>query len=259
MKVKILCCNIRYAGANDGRNCWRYRKGICIEVLRAQQPDLLCFQEMWPEQRDDLLGAFPGFDWYGLVDEPLGRNPTNAIFYREESFTLVSSAGYWLSRTPHVPGSRDWQSECIRLANWARLVHRESGKEFRLINTHLDHISQAARENQARLINEDAAAYPLDYPQILAGDMNADARNPAIELFIKDGWQDTYEAVHGTRDPGFTYHEFLGPSYRSSLGKIDWIFVRGRIGARQAQIVREARNGVYPSDHYFVAAEVELL
>jgi endonuclease/exonuclease/phosphatase family metal-dependent hydrolase len=134
----------------------------------------------------------------------------------------------------------------------------ETGKEFRVINTHLDHKSQLAREQQAQLVNEDAAAYPADYPQVLAGDMNSDPGNQAIEIFNQGGWKDTYEAVHGVRDPGFTFHEFLGPGYASSIGKIDWVFIRGRLKAAGAEVIRDCPEGQWPSDHYFILAELEL-
>ncbi len=256
--IKILCANLRYAGANDGPNSWIYRKDMCMDVLRSRQPGLFCFQEMWQAQRLYVQGAFPEYDWYGMADEPLGKNTVNAILYRREVFQLLSAGGYWLSQTPHIPGSSSWRSDCVRLANWVRLLQVETQTEFRLINTHLDHISQLARENQARLVNEDAGAYPATYPQILAGDMNSDPGNPAIDLFLRSGWKDTYQAIHGIQDPGFTFHEFQGAQYDSKIGKIDWIFTRGNIEIVQAEIIRDHLDGRYPSDHYFLLVEFRL-
>ena len=40
--------------------------------------------------------------------------------------------------------------------------------------------------------------------------------------------------------------------------KIDWIFSRGAVKPVAATIVRDGRNDHYPSDHYFVSAEVEI-
>jgi endonuclease/exonuclease/phosphatase family metal-dependent hydrolase len=166
----------------------------------------------------------------------------------------VAAGGYWLSERPHVPGSKSWGSACVRLATWARLVERATGLEFRFVNTHLDHVGQQARENQARLIAEDASAYPADYPQVLTGDMNCDARNPAIAAFRAGGWRDTYGAVHGTEDPGPTYHGFAGPRHDDGTGKMDWVLVKGGFRALAAEVVRDSRDGRFPSDHYFVGA-----
>jgi endonuclease/exonuclease/phosphatase family metal-dependent hydrolase len=256
--MRILTCNIRYYGAKDGGNGWMHRKDLCAEVIRSRRPDVICFQELWAEQFADLASAFGDFETFGMVDESTGRHPMNAIFYRRAALQRVSASGYWLSQTPHVPGSRSWNSACVRLANWLRLQDRATGAEFRVVNTHLDHVSQLARENQARLIIEDAAAYPDDYPQLLTGDMNADWANDAIAVLRRGGWTDTYAAVHGTENPGHTFHGFRGPDFVSDIGKMDWFFARGAIAVTDAEVITDSESGSFPSDHYFVAATVSI-
>lgn len=256
--MRILNCNIRCPSESDAANHWRFRRDICADIIRAQSPDIVCFQEMWAEQLDYMKPALPDFAWFATVDEPRGQNPMNAVFYRAASFTRISAAGYWLSEAPHVPGSKSWDSACIRLVNWLRLREHASGDELRVVNTHLDHVSQPARENQARIIVEDARAYPDEYVQVLTGDMNCVAGNKAIEAFEDGGWLDTYAAVHGTLNPGNTYHGFLGPASEPDIGKIDWIFVKGKARVLDAAIIKESRDGRFPSDHYFVSAELRL-
>lgn len=256
--MKILTCNIRCYGARDGDNAWDRRRDFCIEVMRRRQPDLICLQECWQEQHADLTAALPEFDAYGMIDEPLGRHPMNAVFFRRDRFGLVSQGGYWLSQTPHVAGSSAWDSACVRLANWLRLEETATGREFRVVNTHLDHVSQSAREQQARLIVEDAAAYPDAYPQLLTGDMNCDAANPALEVFRRGGWRDTYAQMHGDEDPGHTFHGFRGPDFDSQIGKMDWVLARGVVVVEDAEVIRDADDGRFPSDHYFVGADVRL-
>lgn len=251
--MKVLTCNVRYFSASDGDNDWTHRKETCTRIIATQSADVICFQEMWHEQFLDTAAALPGYETYGMTDEPAGRNPVNCIFFRTNTYTRVSAGGYWLSETPHVPGSKSWDCECVRIANWVRLQDRGTGTEFRIVNTHLDHVGQVARENQALLLVDDAGAYAEDYPQILAGDMNCDAGNRAIEIFRKAGWTDTYGCVHGTEDPGHTYHAFLGPDHDPRHGKMDWILVRGKIKVLDAAIVTESVGGRFPSDHYFVS------
>lgn len=258
MTMKILSCNIRSFGADDGENDWPHRKALALGVIRKQAPDLIGFQEMWWPQRIYFEEGLTAFASYAMTDEPVDGRPMNTIFYRRDAFMLRSAGGYWLSHIPHVPGSRAWDSDCIRLANWVQLEDRETGVSFRFVNTHLDHVSQLAREGQARCIVEDAQAYPDAYPQILSGDMNCDAANPAIEVFRSGGWVDTYTTVHGTEDPGHTFHEFQGPAFESKIGKMDWIFSRGPVEVLEAAVIRDAEDGRYPSDHYFVSAEVML-
>ncbi len=256
--MKILTCNIRCFGAPDGENNWIHRKDLCAQVIQSRAPDIICFQEMWEEQLADLTAAFPEHQTYGMTDLPQGRHPTNSIFFRRDAFALISCGGYWLSNQPHVAGSHSWGSACVRLANWIRLRERTTAVEFRVINTHLDHVGQEARENQAKLIVEDASAYARNYAQILTGDMNCDSSNPAIDTFKAAGWVDTYGQVHDTEDPGHTRHSFLGPKHASVIGKMDWIFTRGPVKVQDAEVITDSHQGRFPSDHYFVGATLSL-
>ncbi len=255
--LRVMTCNVRTSLADDGPDHWSLRRHFCIDAIRAQSADLLGFQELQRDQFDDLDSGFSDFTAWGLVDEPHTDSPVNAILFKTERFDLVSQGGFWLSETPHVTGSRSWDSACVRLANWVRLKDRETGVDFRFINTHLDHVSQTAREQQARLIVEDAAAYPERYPQLLTGDMNCDSSNAAIECFRQEGWSDTYGALHGNGNPD-TFHGFHGADYDGASGKIDWIFARGRVAPIASHIIREQRDGRYMSDHDFVRADVEI-
>ena len=256
--MKILTCNIRGFGADDGKDGWAYRKDFCIETIRSRTPDIICFQEMWSQQFADVSSGLPEFRSYGMVDEPVGRNPMNCIMYRTDAYKLISSGGYWLSERPHAAGTKSWDSACVRCANWVRLEDSATGFEFRVVNTHLDHISQTARENQARIIAEDASAYPEDYPQILTGDMNCDSKNRAIATFKSGGWIDTYGKVHNTEDPGHTYHGFIGPEFDSTTGKMDWILMRGNMSVTDAEVISDSTDGRFPSDHYFISATLSI-
>ena len=79
--------------------------------------------------------------------------------------------------------NKSWDSDCVHLENWVHMKDLTIGIESRLVNTRLDHVSQAAHQNQTRLIVEEADAYPTEYAQILTNDLNCDFRNPAIEIF----------------------------------------------------------------------------
>ena len=257
MTVRVMTCNVRCRGDWDRENHWDLRREACAGVMLSRDPDVICCQEVREEQYADLRALLPGYDAYGLPDTPCGRHPVNALFWRRERFALVCGAGYWLSETPHVPGSRSWDSKYIRLANWVRLEERDTKRELRVVGTHLDNISQTARERQARVINEDAAAYPPDYPQVLAGDMNAPGSNPAIAIFRSAGWRDACEGFPEAGPEHRTYHGFGANPPDDCPERIDWIFTRGPLRAMHAEIVRDTPGGRYPSDHYFVLADLD--
>ena len=256
--MRVLSCNIRKSDVEDGPNNWVCRRGICTSVILSQAPDIVCFQEMRRQQYLDLRAAMPAFDAFGMTKTATCGHPINAIFFRRDAFDVIAAGGYWLSETPHIAGTSSWGSFSIRLVNWLRLSERASEAEFRVINTHLDHLSDRARMKQAEMIVSDAEAYPDTYRQILSGDMNVAKEHPVIKNFEKAGWQDTYTAAHGDEDPGFTYHAFEGPRHRVDGKRIDWLFFRGKVKTTDSAIIKDGEDGRYPSDHYFVRADINL-
>jgi endonuclease/exonuclease/phosphatase family metal-dependent hydrolase len=260
---RILTCNIRVplAADKEAGNGWEDRRELCAEVIAAHDGDIICLQECRANQLAYLKERMPEYDSYGLSNPGPEFTPNNAILYLRERYELVSAGGFWLSETPHVAGSKSWDSAVVRFTNWVHLRERETGRELRVWNTHLDHIGQEARREQARLLVEGMAAMDrAGVPQVLTGDMNAYEGHAAIAVLKSGGMHDTYAAMHGPRDPGFTYHGFKGAKrhVKGAGRKIDWIFTRGDVETQAAEIIRDGRDGRYPSDHYFLSAEVSL-
>ncbi len=263
--MKILSCNIRVDVPADYEtgNGWNDRKGLCLEVIRARNAEIICPQECRNAHYGDLRRGLPEYDSFGVANPDPEFNPTNAIFFLRDRFELISAGGFWLSETPHVEGSASWDSARPRFANYVNLLDREAGRAFRVWNSHFDHIGAVARVEQGRVLTEAAQALPEDLPQIFTADCNADAGDPAIQSLLAAGWTDAYAAVHGPEDPGFTYHAFLGPGFASRppekiKGRIDFVFTRGPIDVLRSEVIRDGRDGRYPSDHYFLSAEVKI-
>jgi endonuclease/exonuclease/phosphatase family metal-dependent hydrolase len=261
--LKILTCNIRLPLPEDEAtgNGWNARREFCAEVIAKQKADLICLQECREVQLAYLLSKMPGWQAFGLRHPDIGFDRVNPILFPQSRFELTTSGGFWLSETPHIEGSKSWDSARGRFCNWVQLADRAASGELRLWNTHLDHIGQVARERAATLIVDAARALPTSLPQLLAGDFNAGAEHPAIKAVKAVGWIDTYAAVHGEADPGFTAHRFLGPAFAKQANrsrKIDWIFCRTGAKTLAAEIIRDQRGGRFPSDHYFVSATVVL-
>jgi endonuclease/exonuclease/phosphatase family metal-dependent hydrolase len=64
--------------------------------------------------------------------------------------------------------------------------------------------------------------------------------------------------VHHVADPGHTFHGFKGPEHVSNTGKMDWVFCRGNIEVVDAEVVTDVHEGRFPSDHYFITADVRI-
>ena len=231
----VVSANIRKDDPSDGSNAWQHRKAHCIQTLKDSKADIIGIQESRWWQRDDLQAGLPGYDWYGLLRTPDDRNPANLIGWNHRRFKSLSAGGYWLSATPHIPGSATWGNTSVRLLNWVVLEDRLSGQRLRFLNTHLDHESIPARQNSLRLICQEAAHWPDDLPQLLSADANLAVGHPDLAVLSEAGWRDLWLEANA-QEPIRTFHGFKGKSCQGNWGRIDFIWAYGPVASLAAGV-----------------------
>lgn len=267
---RVVSCNIRVALDTDEQKGvgWSVRKNACLDVMKRQKADIFCLQEVFAPQDEDIREAFPGYVALGYdgpeMDAATGTAyfgiAKNMVLFSKKRYELLAAGTCWLSETPLIAGSMSWETARARHFNWVRLRDRRTGKEFRAVSIHLDHISQQARTAQIDAFIAEAAQYPEAFPQILAGDFNSKPGNPVMQELEKAGWRDAWPEANGTdavREPSF--HGFKGAAYKAKgePGPIDFIFLKGAgIRAVEAHLVKDSVKGVFPSDHYFLSADI---
>ncbi|MBO4447679.1 MAG: endonuclease/exonuclease/phosphatase family protein, partial [Bacteroidales bacterium] len=169
--VKIMSFNIRNVYANDGENCWNNRCDATAAMLETIQPDVVGIQEVCPEHveyLDSTCTAYTGFSIGREDGKEQGERV--GIYYRAADFELLDKGMFWLSETPDEP-STGWDGKYPRIAVWAQL--RESGgKDFIVVNTHLDHRGVDARRNGLALIVDRLSGLKPGTPMVLLGDFN---------------------------------------------------------------------------------------
>lgn len=263
---RVLTANILLASsAHTGKYIWADRRDLCLKVIQNQDADIICTQEVLRIQHEFLLENMPGHKAFGYEGPFMDAHPDdyhritkNVIYYADSRYELISAGNFWLSETPLIAASKSWDAAVGRHVNWVRLKDKKTGRQFRVINTHFDHKGVQARVQQAKMIAEEAAQYADDFPQLLAGDFNVSAQKKPIKTLVDSGWINTYAAIHGPEDPGKTFHKLEGPAHNPDKkgNQIDFVFMRGKVDAKDARIIRDHKNGQYPSDHYFVSADV---
>ncbi|MHB9072507.1 MAG: endonuclease/exonuclease/phosphatase family protein [Desulfobaccales bacterium] len=252
--MRLMTFNLRFATPVDGPNEWEFRKELVVEVILNHMPDLLGTQEGTVPQLRYLEEHLPGYRplaAHRQVD-PTCQYPT--IFYRADRFHVQESNEFWLSETPSVHRSLSWGSAFPRMATYG--LFQEAGRStgFYFINTHLDHISEAARLEGARMIRE--FFFPLNRPLVLMGDFNEPPDGPVYKDLIgmDSPLRDTWRAVHPQAEEATTQHGFDG---KLKGHRIDWILVTPPFQVGRAAIVADSQEGRYPSDHFPYEAEVE--
>ena len=188
----------------------------------------------------------------GCGRSPELRDEQVSIAYRKDRLNLMEMQSYWLSETPYVPASRyAEQSICPRICNEALFEDLETGKVFRIVNTHLDHIGAQARILGLRQILEKLKTEQLypDAPTMITGDFNAEPQDPEFEIL-----KEYPEYTNVTKQIGITYHGFTEEDHPCS---IDFLLVKGDIKTGEPVKWTDKEGNVWLSDHYPVCVEVE--
>jgi len=254
----VVTFNVRVdAGARTPAERWTERRPLVQAALRHLAPDLLGTQEGLAHQVADLATDLPGHHWVGVGRDGGAAGEFMALFYRAERFERRDSGDFWLSDTPDRP-SHTWGNQLNRMATWARLADRATGRELVVLNTHWDHQSVPARERSADLLRARVAAWPADLPLVLMGDFNVEAGfDPVYERLLGAGLlTDTWPtATRRLGDPALnSFHGFAPP--RRAGRRIDWILTRGPLRCEVAEVYDDTHDGRTASDHFPVVAQL---
>lgn len=242
--MKLMSFNIRYDNPNDGPHQWGHRKLSTFETIRNYAPDTLALQEVLPNQLADIKAALPHYSVSSFGRHGPDEGEAVVIMSLEAP---LATGGFWLSPTPDV-ASVGWDADLPRVCAWARF------SDFVVVATHLDHIGATSRAESGRQIKRWLATQAPD--AIVMGDFNAVPHGPAYQVLTAPSDPhliDTYRALH-TQEPGGTFHDF-GEMFVHE--RIDWIFCTAGWRPTSAGVDRSKPQGIWPSDHYPVTAEVE--
>ncbi|MBO4883912.1 MAG: endonuclease/exonuclease/phosphatase family protein [Clostridia bacterium] len=252
--MKIVTFNLRCDNNSDGENRWQFRKGIVLDRLEAEAPDVAGFQEVKPEMADFLRRHLNGYLCVGCGRSAEYGGENNMIAFRQDRYELMRLETFWLSGTPDEPGSRyPNQSDCPRVCTHIELRPWDSAAVFHVYNTHLDHVSDEARILGAqaimRHIDEDQKRRPA--PLVVTGDMNAEPDSGAIAVFTSG---EKHPLVNETPDFIASYHGFgKCPEH----AQIDYIFSEGFKAVRPPVAWSELSFGKCLSDHNALCAFLE--
>ncbi|MBO7652520.1 MAG: endonuclease/exonuclease/phosphatase family protein [Bacteroidales bacterium] len=253
VEIKYISYNIRYANASDGDNAWDIRKPATKEMIEREQPDVFGLQEALIGQLQYIDSNFPQYSRVGVGrDDGKEEGEFMAVYYRNDKFKLMENGDFWLSETPDVC-SMGWDAACRRIVTWAKLEDKETGKEFYVFNTHLDHVGEVAREQSILLIVKKIGEIVKKdkAPVFLSGDFNSNVSSPIFDP-LKSIMKDS-RAILPESEWIPTYNNFGN----GNDAMIDYIFYKN------AEVLDfKTLNGDYGkpyiSDHYPVMATMKI-
>lgn len=259
--LKVMSFNVRYDNPGDSLDNWQYRRDRVADAISFYDADIVGTQEVLQNQLDDLKSRLKGYDMVGVGREDgATQGEYAALWYKPERFELVESGNFWLSETPEVAGSMGWDGACVRIATWAKLRDKDSGRELLALNTHLDHVGVEARREGITLILDRVSQMRGELPVVVTGDFNSTPDSDVVAHITGDSvpghltnTRDVSPLVYG---PKWSYHEF-GRLPLDERSLIDYVFVGGPLEVKSYGVLSETLDGRWLSDHCPVLANLE--
>ena len=249
---------------------WTARREYVVSAIKKENPDVLCVQEALAHQREYLENNLLGYEAFGV-----GRNDgekegeQTVIFHKKVSLQKIEQGVFWLSETPGIAGSIGWDAKRPRTVSW-KLLKTNSNEKFYVLNTHFDHKGNQANIKSAQVIFERINSWETDYPVLLCGDFNSPVDSESYQALLNAQFKDIYSIASGNYP--YTYHMFHVDEYNDQSSRrkrmethhrvfrrIDHIFTRGSISVSDIHINNADCAGQYPSDHFPVICNFEMI
>lgn len=252
---KVMTFNIRYDNPGDGVNQWDSRKSKVFALIGKHNPDIIGVQEALHHQLKDIAQALDQYQFFGAGrDDGKKKGEYSAIFVRRDRFKVLDENTFWLSKTPKVPGSKDWDAAITRVVTWGRLQDKKNKEIFLMMNTHFDHVGKESRKNSAAILKDSAASISDGLPVIITGDFNFTRDKDPYAVMMQNSGLKLID-VAPENSPG-TACGFVVDA-RPCVG-IDYIFHSPHWTSSNYQVIQENDGKHYPSDHLPVIATLTL-
>ncbi|MBQ7861059.1 MAG: endonuclease/exonuclease/phosphatase family protein [Clostridia bacterium] len=250
--TRVMSFNVRCA--DDPEGSINDRSQIVTAILEQYAPDSFGVQEAtakWmrilkKELGDRYACVGKARDYFGPFSE------YSAVFYLKDKYNLIDEGTIWLSETPEKK-SKSFDSACYRITTWAVLEDKETGKRYTHMNTHLDHVLESTRDGQAGVLLEKLEELQAEGNVIVTGDFNASPDEDVYKRMV--AVTDDASLTAKNADTGITFHKY-GKIEDEGQGAIDFIFTSKGVKADTYKVIRNTVEGMYPSDHYPIVADV---
>lgn len=253
--IRVMSANLRCFNPQDiGKKSWFYRADLILKNIEAEAPSIIGFQEATKWQYAYFCKALPEYDSVITYRDDSPFSEGCPIFYNTERYTLRDKGSFWLSETPEEM-SKDWDAACYRICSYVILEEKASGQPFVVFNTHLDHVSDAARINGIGVVLDKIQQFG-GLPSMIMGDFNAEEDSETYRSATENFSDAKYQAENAIGLHGATYQ-----NWGESLDRnpIDYFMIsKTGFAVKQYKVVDTAYDGVYPSDHFPITVDLIL-
>jgi len=253
-QIKIMSMNLYSSNwADKGAIAWKYRRELVAQNIQQAKPTIISMQEVKSEQYKYCKKLLKNYNSEIVYRDDSDNSEGCPIFYHKNLYTLIDKGTFWLSETPDVM-SKGWESAYYRICSYVVLRDKQTGKEFSVFNTHLDHASETARINGINVILDKIHSIG-DYPAILMGDFNA-TENSQTYLNATETLLDVKYQVENEYGNHATYHNWGQELDRTA---IDYFMItKTGFAVDSYEVITTTYDGNYASDHFPIVTMLTL-
>ena len=253
--VRVMSFNIRCGDVNGVP--MKDRVDIVVKQIKEISPDSFGVQEATPEWMKKLSLRLPQYDWVGVSRDNGKKMPDfaegeySAVFYLKSEYKLKDSGTFWLSETPDEPSYGEGAA-CRRVCTWAVLMNKKTKQEYVHVNSHYDHVSEAARVFAAYKVTDFINEKFSDKKVVFTADMNTTEKGEAYEK-MTENLSDARLAAERSKAYG-TFHACNPASHSDYF--IDFILCSKDIRVAEYRTVTRGEDFRFVSDHFPIYADI---
>ena len=263
LNLAVMSYNIRQDTTTDiEERDWDYRKGLLVDHIKEQSPDILCMQEVQKNQNTYIDNSLTDYNviWYSRkVDN---SQEGLSIAYKKDKFELISEDMFWLSPTPNKE-SKGFGAMFLRICVHAVLKNLETNDEISVYCVHLEVTSESSRQKEIEMIVDRVKKEKTGNASrhfIVCGDFNTTKKSDCYATIAEE--LNCTQEVAKVTDTGISYQDFGGDKL-SFKDTIDFIFAdKDGTYVKEFDILQEHKEidgkSVYYSDHYAVISKLIL-
>jgi len=232
----------------NGSCRYQERMPLVQKTLEEMSCDLVGVQEVHkglnlpylPQENGLFFDVQSPLELYG---EPTFHIDGNAVFYKSPLSPKSSQIYHFQTR-----------NRCLGLVTF-----EVSTRPFHFCVAHFDYLGDEVAVREVHELLTFLAPY-MNEDIVLVGDFNFTPESQAYAL-IRTHFRSAFVECYG-REPVITFPTGLKGQYMDSgkSGTYDYIYLRGKVQAVTAEIHgQRGGKGVWPSDHFALAARIRLL
>ncbi|HRW58165.1 MAG TPA: endonuclease/exonuclease/phosphatase family protein [Chlamydiales bacterium] len=261
--MRAMTYNIHFDDLEDISHLWNERKSWIAYLIEHYQSDLICLQEAYAHQVNDLKILLKD---YKFVDEPVDADhldlPIDPILYNPLKFDMIETGRFFLSDTPEIY-SNTWEGKYVRFVRYVKFLEKKTSKTFVFFNTHLDYYSFEARKLGVKLLKSKVLELSQENPFIVGGDFNLFPSMHGEDVYRllvdKKKMPIFYDSLSCARDVQKKWGSFSGYDVGyEDFSMPDAIFVSQNIAVDFFHILIDQFGGKYPSDHFPILCKIQL-